>query len=84
MNSQQLLDQLVELLQQMDIEVRTSELGGSGGSLVTLKGKQILFLDSLADPADQLDRLIPTVAHLPSLDEIYIIPELRELLDEYR
>ena len=84
MNSQELLDELVNLLKQMDIEVRTGELGGAGGGLVTLRGKRVLFLDSLADPADQLDRLIPDVARLPSLDEIYIVPELRELLDEYK
>ena len=84
MDSQDLLEHLAELAAQLDISVRRTDLGGSGGSLVNLKGQQILFIDTLADPADQLERLIPDFARLPALDDIYIIPELRELLDEYK
>ena len=84
MDSQELLENLAELAAQLDISVRKTDLGGSGGSLVSLRGQQILFIDTLADPADQLERIIPDFARLPNLDELYIIPELRELLDEYK
>ena len=84
MDSQELLEHLLELAAQLDISVRRTDLGGSGGSLVNLRGQQILFIDTLADPADQLERIIPSFASLPSLDDIYIIPELRQLLDEYK
>ena len=84
MDSQDLLEHLVELAAQLDISVRRADLGGFGGSLVKLRGQQILFIDTLADPADQLERIIPSFARLDSLDDIYIIPELRQLLDEYR
>ena len=83
MNPQDLLEHLAELAAQLDISVRRTDLGGSGGSLVSLRGRQILFIDTLADPADQLERLIPDFARLPDLDRIYIIPELRQLLDRY-
>ena len=83
MNSQDLLEHLAELAAQLGISVRRTDLGGSGGSLVSLKGQQILFIDTLADPQDQLERIIGDFARLPNLDQIYIIPELRELLDRY-
>ncbi len=78
-----MLEHLAELAAQLDISVRRTDLGGSGGSLVSLRGRQILFIDTLADPQDQLERIIPSFARLPNLDQIYIIPELRQLLDQY-
>ena len=84
MNPQDLLEHLAELAAQLGISIRRTDLGGSGGSLINLRGRQILFIDTLADPADQLERLIADFARLPDLDQIYIIPELRELLDEYK
>ena len=58
MNPQDLLEHLVELAVQLDISVRRADLDGSGGSLINLRGQQILFIDTLADPQDQLERLI--------------------------
>ena len=83
MSPQELQERLVELVSQMGITVRRADLGGAGGSLVRLRGQDVLFLDTSADPEDQLQRLAPDVARLPNLDDIYIIPELRELLEEY-
>ena len=84
MNSYDLQEQLVELVSQLGISVRRADLGGAGGSLVRLRGKDVLFLDTSADPDDQLQRLAPEVARLPGLDNFYIIPELREFLEEYK
>ena len=84
MNAYDLQERLVELISQLGISVRRADLGGAGGSLVRLRGKDVLFLDTSADPDDQLQRLAPEVARLPGLDNIYIIPELRELLEEYK
>ncbi len=69
MDSQDLLEHLAELASRLGISIRKADLGGSGGSLVNLKGRQILFIDTLAEATDQLER---------------IIPELRELLDQYK
>ena len=83
MSPHELQERLVELVSQLGITVRRADLGGAGGSLVKLRGQDVLFLDTSADPDDQLLRLAPDVACLPNLDDIYIIPELRQLLDEY-
>ena len=84
MDSQELLENLAELASELGISVRKADLGGAGGSLVNLKGQQILFIDTLAEASDQLERIIPDFARLGGLDQIYIIPELRELLDQYK
>ena len=84
MDSQDLLEHLAELASRLGISIRKADLGGSGGSLVNLKGRQILFIDTLAEATDQLERIIPDFARLPDLDQLYIIPELRELLDQYK
>ena len=83
MNSFDLQEKLVELVSQLGISVRRADLGGGGGSLVRLRDKQVLFFDTSADPDDQLQRLAPDVARLPGLEDIFIIPELRELLEEH-
>ena len=51
--------------------------------LVRLRDQQVLFVDNLADPEDQLQRILPDVARLRGLEDVYIIPELRQLLEEY-
>jgi len=84
MNPYDLQERLVELVSQLGISVRRADLGGAGGSLVRLRGEDVLFLDTAADPDDQLQRLIPNVAKLPGLEDIYIIPELRALLEEFK
>ena len=83
MNSYDLQERLIELVSQLGITVRRADLGGGGGSLVRLRDKHVLFFDTSADPDDQLQRIAPDVAGLPGLDDIYIIPELRELLEEH-
>ena len=65
MNTYDLQERLVELVSQLGINVRRADLGGAGGSLVRLRGKDVLFLDTSADPDDQLQRLAPEVARLP-------------------
>ena len=84
MNSYDLQESLIELVSQLGISVRRADLGGAGGSLVRLREKHVLFFDTSADPDDQLQRLAPDVARLPGLENIYIIPELRQLLEEYK
>ncbi len=66
------------------IEVRHVALGGSGGGLAILRGERKLFIDTDADPEDQLDR---TVAALARVDEIMsqtLRDDVRRLLEQAR
>ena len=83
MDTQNLLTCLIELAESFGIEIRRAPLGGDGGGLCLLKGKNILFLDTNAALPDKLSRTAAALAQL-DLEETYIVPQVRELLDQYR
>lgn len=84
MDTQQLLDDLLELAQRLGIEIRWAALGGEGGGLCTMKGRQVLFIDQSADVATQCERCLADLASLPEIDTTFIQPKLREQLDRWR
>ena len=43
MNQQQILDELLALLEDNGVELRSEPMGGGGGGLCTIKGKKIFF-----------------------------------------
>lgn len=83
MQTQELLTALLELAESADLEVRKEYLGGDGGGLCILRGKQILFLDTAADTVEQVARTAAALAKLPELDTMYVLPQVREELDKY-
>lgn len=78
------LDAILDLFERLGIDVRREQLGGAGGSLCRIHGKQIVFLDLDADVATQVDRCLDALSGIPGVDTVYIPPELRERLDERR
>jgi hypothetical protein len=81
-----MLSALLELAQTLNITVRTmpSALDGqhAGGSLVRLRGKEIIFLDGSADTADQVAALASALKGRADLENRFLAPELREALDK--
>ena len=81
-----ILSALLELAQNLNISVRTmpTSLGGehAGGSLVRLRGKEIIFLDGSADTADQVAALASALKGRPDLENRFLPPELRDALDK--
>ena len=81
-----MLSALLELAQGLNITVRTmpSGLDGqhAGGSLVRLRGKEIIFLDGSADTADQVAALASALKDRPDLENRFLPPEVREALDK--
>jgi hypothetical protein len=69
-----------ELAERLAIQVRITGLGGDGGGLCGLPDRRILFVDSDADIASQADRSLSALAQMPDLDNVFIVPELREAL----
>jgi len=78
------LTALMELAERLGIDVRRVPLGGEGGGICTLQGREVLFLDSSADLATQWARSLAGLAQLPEIDKVYVIPELREEIDAVR
>jgi len=84
MNPESLFNELLHLAEKLQIEIRHLSLGGQGGGLCKIKGKYVLFLDINSEILEKLHQAAQELANLEQLDTLYIIPELRELLDRYR
>ena len=81
------IDKLIDLAEELGIEVRRApSLFGSmdhpGGSLIRLKGKEILFLDPDAPVEDQITVAARALRGRESLQQRFLEPEIRRLLDE--
>lgn len=86
MDEETTLNQLLELAESMEIDVRSappaSDFGSEspGGAVVTLKGRRVVFLRAAAAPAEQIGVLAAALRGLDALEDIYLPPRLRELL----
>ncbi len=78
------LENLLALAEQMGIDVRAETMGGEGGGMCRLRGKQVLFVDTSADLATRYDRTLAAMANMPELDNHYIVPELRRDINHQR
>ena len=81
-----LIDYLEELAERLGIEIRyeiitqEEDLPFVAGGLCLLKGKYVLIINSKASVKERIRTLATAVKHF-DLDQIYIRPVLRELLD---
>jgi len=82
-----LIDYLEELAESFGIEIRyeiitqDEDLSFVVGGLCLLKGKYVLIINSKASVKDRIKTLATAVKHF-DLNQIYVRPVLRELLDK--
>ncbi len=81
------LEALLELAEQVGLSVRAFPAaadGGDhpGGALAALRGRQVLFLNASAGVADRLAIVAAALADRPELQERFIPPELRAIIDD--
>ena len=75
-------DQLLDLARRLGITVRHARLGGAGGGgLAKIRGQRQLFVDLDATPEDQLDQTVSALANLDEIDNVFVRPDVRDLLD---
>jgi hypothetical protein len=84
MNSQNILEHLLELLEANNVTVRREPLGGTGGGLCSIKGKRIFFVDHQASTTEIATRAAQAVAKVADIENIYIKPEIREFIEKNR
>ena len=77
---------LEDLAESLGIIIRSGpgdspDYAGSAGAVVRLRGKEILFLNPLAPPADQLEIICQALRARPELKDMYIPPELRDAIN---
>ncbi|MBN2377020.1 MAG: hypothetical protein JXD22_11495 [Sedimentisphaerales bacterium] len=78
------MTRLLDLAEQVELEVRQVALGGEGGGLCVLRGKNILFVDTMADAEEQIATTAQALAGLEKIDDMYVLPQIREILDKHR
>ncbi len=83
MNNQQILEELLELLQNAGVTIRSEPLGGSGGGICTVKGRKIFFVDTQAPAADTASLCAEAIPKVMDIEKIYIKPEVRQFIESY-
>ena len=81
MDKQSILDELLTLLEQGGVTVRTDALGGGGGGLCKIKDKGVFFVDTQSSAAENAEICARAVAELIEIENIYIRPEVREFIE---
>jgi len=83
-DDQIILNQLLDLAERLGIEVRRVGLDGQSGGLCRLRDKQVLFVDTVATLSDQIACAAGGLASLADIDNCYVLPQVREVLEQYR
>ena len=83
MNEQRILEELLTLLEANSVAIRDEPLGGHGGGLCVMKGRQIFFVDTQAPSAVVAAMCAQAVPKVVDIEEIYIKPEVRQFIESY-
>ena len=81
MNEQRILEELLVLLEANDVSIRDEPLGGSGGGLCTMKGRNVFFRDTQAPSAVAAVMCAEAVSKIIDIEQIYIKPEVRQFIE---
>ena len=83
MNQQSILEELLALLQANGIAIRHESLGGSGGGLCTVKGRNIFFVDTQAQSAEVAAICAEAISKIVDIEKIYITPQVRQFIENH-
>lgn len=81
------LSHLMDIAQDLGLEVRNVPGSGlpdshPGGAVIRLKGRPVVFLDPSAALPEQIDVLAAALRKEPALEQRFIQPEIRQILDQ--
>jgi hypothetical protein len=86
MSPEQLHHDLKELAEKLGISVQEHNFQGTGihvkSGFCKVKGKMLIILDKRRSLADKNEVILSCLSQMPH-EDIYIVPYLRELLNEY-
>lgn len=78
------LDELISAAEAAGIAIRREQLGGEGGGLCVLRGKRVLFIDTMSDAETRYERTLEALAPLAEMDARFLRPDVREDLERAR
>jgi len=82
MDDQQILEELLDLLEGAGVAIRRDELGGNGGGICEIRGKVTFFVDTQATLGEMAALAAAAVAETLDTEDVYIRPEIRELVEK--
>ena len=81
METQTILEEMLELLSQNGVTIRTEAMGGSGGGLCKLKDKHIFYVDSDASAAQTAFLSAQAIGETVDIENLYLRPQVREFIE---
>ena len=84
MDLQARLDELLRVAEAMGLTIKRVGLGGDGGGFCIVKGQKRLFVDIQADVETRYEHTLAAMASLPDVDTHFLLPEVREDIEEQR
>ena len=82
MRTLELLDYMIELARRLGYEIREEWLDGMGGGACELKGHKVLFVDQSLPPSERLQQVAHSLGQREELEQIYVLPEARAVLEQ--
>lgn len=83
MNEQRILEELLALLEGSGVAIRSEPLGGAGGGLCAVRGRQVFFLDTQAASGESAALCAEALRRVLDIEDIYIRPEVRQFIEEH-
>jgi len=72
--------ELATVAERLGVEVRHVRYEGEGG-LCVLRGRQVLIVNDALGVPERVGAMARGLATLPGVGDIYVVPEIRSLLD---
>ncbi len=86
-NLESKLIELIEFAESLGFEVRSAVATGTsehpGGAMIRLGRREIILLEPQASVPDQIGVVAAAIAKKPETEEIFLTPDLREIIDSY-
>jgi hypothetical protein len=80
MDDSLILEELLAVLEQNGVSIRREEMGGSGGGLCKMSGKQVCFVDIDANSSESAEICARAVTKLVDIECVYLRPAVREFI----
>jgi len=83
MDNKAILDELIALLEQNGVAIRTEPMDGGGAALCKIKDKPVFFVDTQGRSADMAVVCARAVRELIDIEKVYIKPQIREFIETH-
>lgn len=82
MESQLILDELLAVLAQKGVTIRTGPMGGGGGGMCKIKGSDVFFVDTQCPVHEMAAICAEAVSEIVDVETIYLRPQTRQFFEK--